>query len=175
MAGSNPGRSAYEAPFVLVIDTGSSAVKAGLYDARARAVEGAAARAEHTVRLRSDGTAEEPAEELVRAVGEAVDAVLVRAGALADEIAAVGADSMASTILALDAAGRPITPVYTYADTRSGPDVEVLRDEVDLRAVYDRTGCPQHTSYVPGRIRWLRRTVGRCPASATATLADGLR
>lgn len=167
MAGSNPGRSAYEAPFVLVIDTGSSAVKAGLYDARARAVEGAAARAEHTVRLRSDGTAEEPAEELARAVGEAVDAVLARAGPLAGDIAAVGADSMASTILALDVSGRPITPVYTYADTRSGPDVEALRGEMDLGAVYERTGCPQHTSYVPGRMRWFRRTD---PAKAAAAV-----
>jgi len=155
----------YEAPFVLVIDIGSSAVKAGLYDASARAVEGAAARTVHTVRLRSDGTAEEPAEELVRAVGEAVDAVLARAGPFAAEIAAVGADSMASTVLALDASGRPLTPVYTYADTRSGPDVDALRGELDLGAVYERTGCPQHTSYVPGRIRWLRRTD---PASAKA-------
>ena len=158
MTGAHPGRAAYEAPFVLVIDIGSSAVKAGLYDARARAVRGAAARAAHTVRLRSDGAAEEPAEELVRAAGEAVDAVLAGAGPLADGIAAVGADSMASTILALDASGRPLTPVYTYADTRSGPDVDALRSELDLGAVYERTGCPQHTSYVPGRIQWLRRT-----------------
>ena len=148
-----------------MIDIGSSAVKAGLYDAGARAVEGATARTAHTVRLRSDGTAEEPAEELARAVDGAVDAVLARAGSFADEIAAVGADSMASTILALDASGRPVTPVYTYADTRSGPDVEALRAELDLGAVYERTGCPQHTSYVPGRIRWLRRTD---PASAKA-------
>jgi len=151
-------RAAHEAPYVLVIDIGSSAIKAGLYDARAEAVEGAAARIPHTVRLRSDGTAEEPVDELGAAVAQAVDAVLVRAGALAAEIGAVGADSMASTILALDRAGRPVTPVYTYADTRSGPDVEALRRDLDLSAVYDRTGCPQHTSYVPGRVRWLRRT-----------------
>jgi gluconokinase len=65
---------------------------------------------------------------------------------------------MASTVLGVDSAGKPLTPVYTYADTRTAPDVDRLREELDLPDVYDRTGVIQHTSYLPGRIRWLQRT-----------------
>jgi gluconokinase len=38
------------------------------------------------------------------------------------------------------------------------PLVQRLRTELDVDEVHDRTGAMQHTSYVPGRIRWLQRT-----------------
>ncbi|MEX0761888.1 MAG: gluconokinase [Dehalococcoidia bacterium] len=159
MSGSGPpGSGDYESPFILVIDIGSSSIKGGLYDARARAVKGTSAREPNEQTVASDGTSEQSAKEIQEAVGRVVDSVLAQSGKFKDQIAAVGADSMASTILGVDQEGRPVTPVYTYADSRSAADVEALRRELDVRAVYDRTGCPQHTSYVPGRIRWLQRT-----------------
>ncbi len=159
MSGSRPpGSGDYESPFILVIDIGSSSIKGGLYDARARAVEGTSAREPNEQRVDSNGTSEQAANDVKAAAERVVDAVLAHSGKFKGQIAAVGADSMASTILGVDEEGRPVTPVYTYADSRSAADVEALRRELDVRDVYDRTGCPQHTSYVPGRIRWLQRT-----------------
>ncbi len=145
-------------PFVLAVDIGSSAVKAGVYDALARPVHATQTRVAHSARTASDGTAEEPAEDIAVAVEQAIDAALRLVAGPVPGVHAVGLDSMASTFLGLDSAGRPATPVYMYSDTRSGPDVEQLRREIDEGAVYERTGCPQHTSYLPGRVRWLRRT-----------------
>ncbi|MFN8564933.1 MAG: FGGY family carbohydrate kinase [Anaerolineae bacterium] len=54
--------------------------------------------------------------------------------------------------------GRALTPVYTYADTRSADDVAALGEQIDREAAHQRMGCILHTAYVPGRLRWLRRT-----------------
>ncbi len=145
-------------PYVLAIDIGSSSVKVGLYDGSAIAIEGADVSVPHEQTLRSDGTAEERVDDIVHAVETAIDRAVAIAIDLGIAISAVGMDSMASTIIGVDAVGAPVTPVYTYADTRTAEDVELLRTELDIDAVHDRTGAMQHTSYIPGRVRWLRRT-----------------
>ena len=43
----------------------------------------------------------------------------------------------------------PVTPLYTYADTRARREAQELRHELDFAEVYQRTGCPLHTSYMP--------------------------
>ena len=105
-----------------------------------------------------DGTHEEDAEAIQQATEAAIDLALDLAGDDANDIAAVGFDAMASTILGVDKRHNPVTPVYTYADTRSARDVNNLSSAVDIDAAYQRTGVMQHTSYVPGRVLWLRRT-----------------
>jgi gluconokinase len=87
-----------------------------------------------------------------------VDAALKQAGPLADRIGAVAVDTLATTILAIDAAGHPLTPVITYADTRNAAEAVDLQHTLDEPAVHDRTGCLLRTSYWPARLAWFRRT-----------------
>ena len=84
--------------------------------------------------------------------------VLAQAGPLAEQIRAVAIDTLVSNILAIDAAGRPLTPLITYADTRNDADAIELRRTLDERAVHQRTGCLLRTSYWPARLAWFRRT-----------------
>ncbi len=145
-------------PYILAVDIGSSAVKAGLYDAEARALLHTQASVQHQQRTAADGTHEEDAETIQHATEAAIDRALQLAGKEADHIAAVGFDAMASTILGVDNRHNPITPVFTYADTRSAQDVDNLQSNIDVDSAYQRTGVMQHTSYVPGRVLWFRRT-----------------
>ena len=145
-------------PYILAVDIGSSAVKAGLYDAEARALQHTQTSIPHQQRTAADGTHEEDADTIQHATEAAIDRALQLAGDAADHIAAVGFDVMASTILGVDDRHNPVTPVYTYADTRSAQDVNHLQSAIDIDAAYQRTGVMQHTSYVPGRVLWLRRT-----------------
>ena len=62
---------------------------------------------------------------------------------------------MASTFLGLDKDKNPVTNVFTYADTRAKIQMEKIKEEIDVEEVYDRTGCPIHTAYVPAKVRWL--------------------
>ncbi|MBP38791.1 MAG: gluconokinase [Dehalococcoidia bacterium] len=144
--------------YVLAVDIGSSSVKAGFFDSFARSVDGVEVNIPHAQMVASDGTSEEDADQIRRATEQAIDVVLQKAGDRGKHLIGVGFDCMASTVIGVDADGNAITPVYTYADTRSASDVDRLRDELNVPVIYDRTGVMQHTSYLPGRIRWLRRT-----------------
>ena len=61
------------------------------------------------------------------------------------------------SLLALGADGRPLTPVITWADTRSAAAARALREAVDPRAAHARTGAPIHSTFWPARLRWLGR------------------
>ncbi len=84
--------------------------------------------------------------------------MLQQAGPLAGQIGAVAVDTLVSNMLAIDAAGKPLTPLIIYADTRNADDALALRQALDERAVHQRTGCLLRTSYWPARLAWLRRT-----------------
>jgi len=70
----------------------------------------------------------------------------------------VGASVFWHSLLSLDAAGRPLPPVITWADTRSAPAAAALRREHDERDVHARTGAPLHSAFFPAKLRWLRDT-----------------
>jgi gluconokinase len=146
-----------EAPFVLALDVGSSAVKGALYDARARLVAGTLVREPSPMTLGLDGAAEVDPEGLAHRAERVVDAVLQRARPWRAHVAGLGLDTMAFTVTGVDGRGRALTPLYTYADTRPREDVIALAREIDVGAAYRRTGCPLHTGYLPARLRWLRR------------------
>ena len=107
-------------PYILAVDIGSSAVKAGLYDAEANALPHTLVAISHQQRTAADGTHEEDGELIQRVTELAIDRVLDLAEEEVEHIAAVGFDAMASTILGVDARHEPVTPVFTYADTRTG-------------------------------------------------------
>ena len=151
-------RSPYKLPYILAVDIGSSAVKAGLYDADANALPQTLASIPHQQQTDADGTHIESAEDIQSAVETAIDEVLALAGEEAGNIAAVSFDAMASTIVGVDARQNPVTPVFTYADTRTRAEVEYLQQNIDVADAYQRTGVMQHTSYVPSRVLWMRRT-----------------
>ncbi|MHB2020210.1 MAG: gluconokinase, partial [Candidatus Xenobia bacterium] len=57
-------------------------------------------------------------------------------------------------------AGNPLTPLYTWADTRCRPAVAVLKQKLDASAVHQRTGCLIHESYLPAKLLWLGNPYG---------------
>lgn len=147
-----------ESPLILAIDIGSSSARVVLYDRLARAVEGVVAQERYEMHTTSDGAAEDNPDTAISRVVGCIDAALALAGPLAGQIGGVAADTLVSNILAIDAHGRPLTPVLTYADTRNAADAEALRADLDEHAVHDRTGCLLRTSYWPARLAWFRRT-----------------
>lgn len=138
---------------LLVLDIGSSSVRALLYDESARPIPGAVARRVHSFTTHADGTSTADAAHL-RALTEAcIDEVLAHPAAGA--IQAVGMATFVGNLVGLDAVGQAATPVYTYADTRCAAVLETLREQIDLEDTHQRTGCPHYTAYHPAKLRWL--------------------
>lgn len=90
------------------------------------------------------------------------DAVACLADALAAKpdapIAAVAVCTFWHSALAVDARGDALTPILLWSDRRSFMQVETLRSELDATAYTERTGCPLHTSYLPGKLLYLAQT-----------------
>ncbi len=141
---------------ILVLDIGSSSTRALLYDDTLEAIPGATASAAYQMTTTPPGAAVFDALDLQQQVESCVDAVLRHPAA--EQIQAVGLATFVGNMLGVDAAGRPLTPVYTYADTRSAEDVAFLRTVIEEHSKHQRTGCPLHTAYQPARLHWLRRT-----------------
>ena len=144
-----------EGPIILSIDIGTSAVKILFFDTMGRAVEGNQYRREVRIRTSRDGASEVAPDELLDIVWRGIDAVLAKGRRWVPKITAVAVCSFVGNIMGVDRKAKALTPVFTYADTRSEKEAARLRTEFDESAVHDRTGCHLHASYLPARFRWL--------------------
>ncbi len=141
---------------VLALDVGTSSARARVFDASGRALPGADGHVAYEPATTPDGGVELDAALLLDAVASALDAALAGCGARAADIAAVGASVFWHSLLALDGAGRPLTAVITWADTRSAAAAVELRRTHDERLIHARTGAPLHSAFFPAKLRWLR-------------------
>lgn len=140
---------------VLALDVGTSGARALCFDASADPLDGAEGLVAYAPRLGPDGAAELDPDALVEAVAGAVDACLAGAGRRAPEVRAVGLSVFWHSLVAVDADGRPLTPVITWADTRSDGAARELAERLDGAAVHGRTGAPLHAIFFPAKLRWL--------------------
>ncbi|MEU4424283.1 gluconokinase [Actinoplanes sp. NPDC024001] len=154
-------------PLVLALDIGSTATRGGVHDASGRRVHGLQHKVPHAFTVAPDGTSVIDPEQVTAEVGQVLDAV-TGDPRLGTRIAGVAMDTFAASLIAVDAAGRALTPCVTYADSRSAGAVTALRDELDEQAVQQRTGTRLHTSYHAPRLRWLASSQPRVVAEAAA-------
>ncbi|AVT38597.1 gluconokinase [Plantactinospora sp. BB1] len=141
-------------PLVLALDVGSTATRGGVQDASGRRVHGLQHKVPHAFTVAPDGTSVIDPDQVAAEVEQVLDAV-TGDRQLGTRIAGVAMDTFAASLIAVDAAGRALTPCLTYADSRSADAVTALREVLDERAVQQRTGTRLHPSYHAPRLRWL--------------------
>jgi gluconokinase len=153
------------------VDIGTSAVRAFLYDADGIGVTGVRLRYEWTTT--HDGGAEIDAERIVSLVVEAMEVAMAGAGPMSARVVAVGLTGMWHSLVAVGADDTPLTPLYSWSDTRASDAAESLRRRLDEDAFHARTGTVFHPSYLPARIVWLRETMPRIAASVYRWMTIG--
>ena len=138
---------------ILALDIGTSSIRATIYNDRLRPVR-AAAHVRYAWHAAIDGSVELPAARLERIVSTAIDGALegLRGG-----VDAVAAAAFWHSLVGVDAAGRAVTPVLPWSDTRASAEATALRQELDEARVHARTGCRLHPTYWPARLRWFKR------------------
>lgn len=136
---------------VVGLDIGTTSVKAAAYDREGREV--AAAEREYPLHSSGPGRVEQDPDEVLAGVGTVLARVAADVGDR--RIAGVALSSAMHTLIALDSAGQPLTPVATYADNRAGAEAEALRRSDGL-ALYRRTGTPMHPMSAVARLQWFR-------------------
>src|SRR5918994_5324879 len=146
------------APVIVALDAGTSSVRALAFDSLGRPIVGTEEQLPYALETTPDGGATFPADALFDLTVQAIDGVVARLGDAAPGVTAVGSTSFWHSLMGIDAAGTPTTPVFYWADTRSSNEATKLRAELDSDAVWQRTGCRLHSSYWPAKLRWLRPT-----------------
>ncbi|HEY8761399.1 MAG TPA: gluconokinase [Candidatus Dormibacteraeota bacterium] len=145
--------------YVGALDIGTSSVRALLFDSEAVQVPGVEVHLPYQPKVARDGTYETDAGRLLGLVSSAVDALLQEAGTRRRKrIRAMGVSTFWHGLLAADPSGRPLTPLYLWADTRSWRQSDELRGSLDPEAVHQRTGCLVHPTYWPAKLLWLKAT-----------------
>jgi gluconokinase len=119
---------------VLALDVGSSSVRAQRFDERGEPVE----------ELRHAAYGTNDAEDMARIVRSLLD------GAEPD-----GTSCFGHSLVAVDGAWRPLTPILGWRDTRSAAAAEWLHRRLDPEAVQARTGAYLHPSFWPAKLAWL--------------------
>ena len=159
--------------YVLALDIGTSSVRALLFDSAGTDVPGV--RVQHTYPLLAsdEGEIAVDADTLVAVMTETIDEALAAAGPLASQIAAVATDTFWHSLVAVDATGKALTPVITWADTRPRDAARELARQLDQHAIHQRTGAILHASYWPAKLRWLQQTQPEIFASAAEYLSFG--
>ncbi|HUE95154.1 MAG TPA: FGGY family carbohydrate kinase [Longimicrobiaceae bacterium] len=144
-------------PTLLAIDIGSSSVRCRLYGADLRGAGGGGAAVERYGWRTSGGAMEVDADELLAGVARVVDAGLAAARGSGAGIVAVAPTTFWHSVVGLDVAGDPITPLYGWGDSRAAAAAAELASRLEPSAYHQRTGCFLHASYPAAKLRWLRR------------------
>lgn len=140
----------------MAVDIGSSSTRSALFDDRATPFAKTAASTKYKINYTSEGGAELDPRIVLAATSSCVDRSLRDRGKR--PIAGVSGSAFWHGLLGLDRRARLITPIWTWADSRSIPDAAELRQQLDERRIHARTGCMLRSPFWPAKLRWLRRT-----------------
>ena len=143
-------------PYILALDIGTSSVRSALYDGRAEVLPETMVKNERVVKITTDGGAEIDADQAFEQVVQAIDDVVNRCPSEVAETEFAAASCFWHSLIGIDENGEPTTPVYTWAETRPEEFVQKLRDDLDEKAIHNRTGARFHSSYWTAKILWLR-------------------
>ena len=147
--------------YILVVDVGSSSIRASPYEINQEKNSlHAHPHAKCVIKIRSPkinefGSAHPEAfEKATRsAILECIKAMHVH-NKNGFKILGLGFDCFVMNWLGVNEKGVPVTPLYTYADSHPGSRLAAsrirreLRDSNDVESTYQRTGATTHTSYV---------------------------
>ena len=138
----------------LAIDIGTTNIKSVLFGPGAVPV--AQAVREHGTEYPRPSWAEQRAEAWWSGAVETVRKVLSESGVDPASIGAVAVSGQAPTLLALDAAGRPLAPAIIWMDRRSAGQCERLAREIGAERIYGITGNWPDSFYLLSKLRWFR-------------------
>lgn len=147
-------------PMILSIDLGSSSVRASLYEDDGTPAPGLESARAHSLRTAPGGGSEADPDGLFQLVVECIDEVMARhagaAGKAGRKIEAAALSTFWHSLLAVSGDGRALSPVTTWADTRSAAQAQRLAADLDEESIRARTGCVFHPGYPPARLLWYR-------------------
>lgn len=137
------------------VDIGTTGVRAVAYSLEGQAL--ATASQEYPLYTDQSGVAEQNPDDIIAAMESVVAKVGRTLGAYVSYVKGISFSSVLHSFMGVDGDDRPVTQLMTWADTRGQIVMDDLRQLIDAKAVYMRTGCPLHPMYPLLNIFWLKK------------------
>ena len=137
---------------VLVVDVGTTNIKAGVVDPEGSLLSQASRNLE--VHRPEKGAAEHDPEEVLEALYEMVRAAT---DGYEGEIEVLGLTGYQHGFLPLDEEGEPLTGLITLMDERPKGVMSELQNREDLAEIYQKTGCPPLFTYQLPKLLWFQK------------------
>jgi gluconokinase len=140
---------------ILTLDAGSSSVRTLLFGFDGKQIPGFGSQLRYHAHTTTDGAWEIDPAEFVRISTDALGAICQELRDQNLKPAAVAVDTFWHSLIGLDAANEPTTPILHPFDTRSAADARELSRRINNRAQHKRTGAVLHSSYPAAKLLWL--------------------
>jgi gluconokinase len=137
---------------VLGVDIGTTATKVVAFDTSG--TPRASASTDYPLRQPEPGAAVQDPHEVAAAVRGGVRAVVRQLDGV--RVTGLSFSAAMHSLLGLDGAGNPLTPLITWADTRASAQADRLHDEGRALDLHKRTGTPVHPMSPLIKLVWLR-------------------
>ncbi len=147
--------------YIIGVDIGTSSTKAVLFDTDGQQIGSSAQR--YNLRFETGeaapksgpGAAEQDANEILQATLSTVSEVIAASKIDVAHLLGLSLSCAMHTLLLVNEAGEPITPIYTWADNRSDPWADFVQRQDS--SLYQRTGLPAHPMSPLVKLVWLRK------------------
>ena len=149
--------------YVIGVDIGTTSTKAVAYTTDGRVVSHHAV--DYPLLRPTPQAAEQDPVQIHAAVLETIQ-VCVQGLPADHEVVCVSFSAAMHSVIAIDAADRPLTRSITWADNRAAAHAERIRDAQDGHAIYLRTGTPIHPMSPLAKLAWLQEAEPRIFAQA---------
>lgn len=141
-------------PYLLGIDTSTTATKALVIDEIGKVVTVAAA--EYPYETPRPGWTEQSAGLFWDATVKSIRAALAQAGLTGKDIVGVGLTGQMHGLVTLDARGELVRPVILWNDQRTAEQCRTITERVGAERVIALTGNPVLTGFTAPKIAWVK-------------------
>src|SRR5215467_5860469 len=142
--------------YVVGVDGGTESLRCGVFDLQGR--PHAFATSAYATNYPQPGSAEQHPEDWWRALGSAVRQAVQAAKVRPGEVAALSVDTTCCSVVALDAAGKPLRPALIWMDVRSGDTAAEVAASGDPALEVNSAGAgPVSAEWMVPKALWLHR------------------
>ncbi len=139
--------------YMIGVDIGTTSTKAVLYRETGEIV--ANENNGYTLSTPDIATAEQDPEEIFQAVLLSIRNVMKNAEIDPENLSFISFSSAMHSIIAMDKNDQPLTPCITWADNRSAHWATKIKEDLNGKDIYRRTGTPIHPMSPLCKIAWM--------------------
>lgn len=141
---------------LLVIDIGTSSIRAALFDTYMNQV-GECIQKTYKLDVNRNGKCAIDPKKLLGNVIEVIDKALFKVPN-DHTLICVSLSTFWHSLVGIAQNAQPTTPILTWADYQSSAHAKTLRDSPISAELHRQTGCPIHSTFWPARLIWLSDT-----------------